>query len=153
MDLCIKRGDLDDPAVIDLIRFHMETNVAVTPVGSVHALDLSALRHPTIRFFAGYEHNRLLVIGAWKRHDDILGEVKSMRVVESERGRGLGKAILSHIEADAKVAGVKQLSIETGSFDYFEPARKLYRQAGYVECLPFADYELDPNSVFMTKLL
>jgi putative acetyltransferase len=33
----------------------------------------------------------------------------------------------------------------------FAPARGLYLKAGFVECAPFADYSLDPNSVFMTR--
>jgi putative acetyltransferase len=32
----------------------------------------------------------------------------------------------------------------------FEPARRLYALHGFTECGPFADYILDPNSVFMT---
>ena len=35
----------------------------------------------------------------------------------------------------------------------FAPARRLYAAAGFRECAPFADYILDPNSVFMTKEL
>ena len=43
-----------------------------------------------------------------------------------------------------------RLSLETGSWDYFRPARALYARHGFVECLPFADYAPDPNSVFMS---
>jgi putative acetyltransferase len=32
----------------------------------------------------------------------------------------------------------------------FAPARALYARFGFVECAPFGDYRLDPNSVFMT---
>jgi len=35
----------------------------------------------------------------------------------------------------------------------FLPARKLYERAGFQECPPFEGYALDPNSVFMTKVL
>ena len=43
-----------------------------------------------------------------------------------------------------------RLSLETGSWAYFDPARRLYSKHGFVECPPFADYVLDPNSVFMS---
>jgi putative acetyltransferase len=159
-------GDLDHPAIIALLEFHMETNVAVTPVGSVHALDLSALKASDIAFFAGWAmdgsktHNSddLMVIGAVKeigpdadgrRH----GEIKSMRTVEAHRGKGLGAVMLDHLITHAQTIGLQRLSLETGSFDYFEPARKLYAKRGFSECPPFGDYTLDPNSVFMTKLL
>jgi putative acetyltransferase len=45
---------------------------------------------------------------------------------------------------------MSRLSLETGSWDYFRPAQAFYRSHGFVECPPFADYVLDPNSVFMT---
>ena len=43
-----------------------------------------------------------------------------------------------------------RLSLETGSWPYFEAARAFYRRHGFVECPPFGDYNPDPNSVFMT---
>ncbi len=146
-------GDLDHPAIIELLKFHLKTNIAVTPPGSVHALDLDALKVPSIRFFAGWDESNLLTIGAWKRHNEALGEIKSMRTVEAHRAKGFGAMMLDHILADAKAEGVKRLSLETGSFDYFAPARRLYEKRGFTECPPFADYTLDPNSLFMTKLL
>ncbi len=151
-------GDLDHPAIIDLLKFHLDTNIAVTPPGSVHALDLDGLKVPEIAFFAGWEKNDLLVIGAVKeiaseadgrRH----GEIKSMRTVEARRGNGIGAQMLDHLIAHASDKGMERLSLETGSFDYFEPARKLYEKRGFTECEPFGDYTLDPNSVFMTKVL
>jgi putative acetyltransferase len=155
-------GDLDHPAIIDLLKFHLESNIAVTPPGSVHALDLDGLRVPEVAFFAGWNKNDpdddLLVIGAVKeiapdadgrRH----GEIKSMRTVEARRGNGIGAQMLDHLIDYARDQGIERLSLETGSFDYFQPARKLYAKRGFVECPPFGDYTLDPNSVFMTKIL
>ena len=150
-------GDLDHPAIIALLKFHMETNVAVTPPGSVHALDLDRLKVPSIRFFAGWREDgskeELLAIGAWKRHDAALGEIKSMRTVEARRGAGLGAQMLAHIMADAKAHGVERLSLETGACEDIQPDRRLYEKAGLTYCEPFADYKPDPNSAFMTKVL
>lgn len=154
-------GDLDHPAIIDLLTFHMETNVAVTPVGSVHALDLDALKAPEISFFAGWQKgeqkddtdDELLIIGALKRLCAEHGELKSMRTVEAHRAKGLGAQMLDFLIDQARANGIKRLSLETGSFDYFEPARKLYAKRGFVECPPFEGYDIDPNSTYMTKLL
>jgi putative acetyltransferase len=52
--------------------------------------------------------------------------------------------------AEAQRSGMTRLSLETESWDYFEPARTLYRRHGFRECPPFAEYEPDPNSTFMT---
>jgi len=43
-----------------------------------------------------------------------------------------------------------RVSLETGSQDFFAPARRLYARHGFVECGPFGSYALDPNSVFMS---
>lgn len=146
-------GDLDHPAIIDLLKFHMETNVAETPVGSVHALDLDALKTPEIDFFAGWDSDSLMVIGALKDLGNSHGELKSMRTVERHRAKGLGAQMLDFLIDHARAKGINKLSLETGSFEYFKPARKLYAKRGFVECPPFADYEIDPNSTYMTKLL
>ena len=54
---------------------------------------------------------------------------------------------------EAKKKGIERISLETGSLSYFAPARKLYEQLGFQICGPFGNYILDPNSVYMTKLL
>jgi putative acetyltransferase len=49
--------------------------------------------------------------------------------------------------------GFTRLSLETGSAEFFLPARKLYEKFGFIRCEPFADYRADPNSTFMTRKL
>jgi len=61
--------------------------------------------------------------------------------------------ILRHIIDEARSRGYKRLSLETGSMAAFEPARRLYESHGFTYSGPFADYILDPNSVFMVKYL
>jgi putative acetyltransferase len=58
--------------------------------------------------------------------------------------------MLRHIIASAQARGMVRLSLETGSWEYFRPARALYSSHGFVECPPFAGYVADPNSVFMS---
>jgi putative acetyltransferase len=73
-----------------------------------------------------------------------------MHTAEAARGRGVGSALVRHIVAEARTQGMRRLSLETGSWPYFLPARALYARHGFVECGPFGDYREDPNSVFMT---
>jgi len=61
--------------------------------------------------------------------------------------------MLRHIIAEAERRSYRRLSLETGAMDYFEPARKLYSNFGFVRSAPFDQYIEDPNSVFMTKEL
>lgn len=73
-----------------------------------------------------------------------------MHVAERMRGRGYGAAIVRHVIATARARGMSRLSLETGSWPFFAPARALYARHGFVECEPFEGYKPDPNSVFMT---
>ena len=45
------------------------------------------------------------------------------------------------------------LSLETGTAAAFKPAQRLYQDFGFKECAPFSDYEEDPFSMFMTKMM
>jgi putative acetyltransferase len=146
----VTQGDLDDPHVIDLLRTHLTLARAETAPGSAHALDLSGLRSPDIRFWAIWENGALLAIGALRRLSADHGEVKSMHTAQSARRKGAGSAMLRHIIACARKDGMSRLSLETGSWDYFRPARALYLRHGFVECPPFGDYVPDRNSIFMT---
>lgn len=76
-----------------------------------------------------------------------------MHTLEPARRKGIGSAMLRHIIAAADARGMSRLSLETGSWEYFGPARALYRRHGFVECAPFGDYVADPNSVFMSLAL
>lgn len=147
----IRSGGLDDPQVVALLRYHFDKCHEVTPPGSVHVFDVSKLKSPDVDFFAVWEGETLLGVGAVKYLDPTHGEVKSMHTSEAARRKGVGGAILRHIIEQARARGIRRLSLETGSFGYFEAARKLYLQRGFAECEPFGDYKLDPNSVFMTR--
>jgi putative acetyltransferase len=149
----IVEGGLDDPRVVDLLRTHRIRARAETAPGSAHALDSSGLRAPGLTFWSAWEGDAVVAVGALKRLSADHGELKSMYTAESARGRGVGSALLRHIMAAARASGMARLSLETGSWPYFAPARALYARHGFVECPPFGDYQPDPNSVFMTLAL
>ncbi len=146
----ITRGDLGDPRVIELLRAHLASARAQTAPGSAHALNLAGLRSPDIGFWTMWDDGALVAVGALKRLSPDHGEVKSMHTAERVRRRGAGGAMLRHIVETARASGFSRLSLETGSWEYFRPARALYRNHGFVDCPPFADYRPDPNSVFMS---
>jgi putative acetyltransferase len=149
----IVEGGLDDPRVVDLLHTHMTRARAETAPGSAHALDLSGLRAPEVTFWSAWEGDAVVGVGALKRLSPDHGEVKSMYTAEAARGRGVGSAMLRQIMASARARGMSRLSLETGSWPYFAPARTLYARHGFVECGPFGEYQEDPNSVFMTLAL
>jgi putative acetyltransferase len=145
----IELDDLSRPAVHELLKEHLTNMYELSPPESVHALDLSKLKHPSITFWTVWDDAVLLGCGALKELDPLHGEVKSMRTPMALRRRGAGRAILTHIIDVAKSRAYKRLSLETGSMAAFIPAQKLYESFGFNYCGPFGDYIDDPNSVFM----
>ncbi|HUI94659.1 MAG TPA: GNAT family N-acetyltransferase [Xanthobacteraceae bacterium] len=143
-------GDLADPRVINLLRIHLAIARTHTAPGSVHALDLAGLQAPDIAFWTIWADETLAGCGALKRLAADHGEVKAMHTAEAMRRKGAGSAMLRHIIATARARGVLRLSLETGSWDFFRPAHAFYARHGFIACPPFADYVLDPNSIFMT---
>ena len=153
MAVRIVEGGLEDPRVQDLLDVHVRRARAETGRGSAHALDVEGLKAPDVRFFSAWDDQTVLGIGALKILSPDHGEIKSMHTDQAHRGRGVGTAILLRIIEVAHRLGMTRLSLETGSWPYFEPARALYRRHGFVECPPFGTYLPDPNSTFMTLKL
>lgn len=151
MDL--RLDDLRHPAVIALLQEHLDWMHRISPPESVHALDLDALRRPDISFWTLWDGEALAGCGALRELAQGQGEVKSMRTAQTHLRRGVAARMLEHILAEARRRGYARLSLETGSMDYFAPARALYARAGFSPCGPFGDYVDDPNSVFMTRTL
>ncbi len=151
MSLRITEGGLDDGQVIAMLKFHFETNISVTPKGSAHVFDLSRLKAPDISFWSAWDGDTLMGVGALKRINARDGEIKSMHTLKTARRSGVGAAMLQHIVAEARKMGLTRLLLETGSFDFFAPARALYARYGFTECAPFEGYKPDPNSTFMMR--
>ena len=147
----IRLDDLRGPEIRALLEEHLRNMYELSPPESVHALDLDALRHPSITFWTAWSGTDLLGCGALKEVDPRHGEIKSMRTAMAHRGKGVARAILERIVAEAGSRSYERLSLETGSQAGFVPARRLYESSGFTYCEPFADYVEDPNSVFMTR--
>ncbi|MCM3473497.1 GNAT family N-acetyltransferase [Brevibacillus borstelensis] len=149
----IRQDDLSGPRIRELIREHLNNMAELSPPESTHALDVDGLKQPDVTFWSAWADDELLGCGALKELDDSHGEIKSMRTVEKHRGKGVAGRLLTHILEEAGRRGYRRVSLETGSMEAFEPARKLYESFGFQSCRPFANYREDPNSVFMTKEL
>jgi putative acetyltransferase len=152
-DMHIEIDDLSRPQVHALLREHLDDMHAVSPPESVHALDLDALKRPEVTFWSVWDGDALMGCGALKELDPHHGEIKSMRTATAHRRKGVARAVLECIVAEARRRRYRRLSLETGSMAAFRPAQRLYESFGFTCCAPFGDYRDDPNSVFMTKRL
>lgn len=150
MIMVIQRADFDDPGLAAFLQAHLDDLEPASPPESRHALDLTALQAPGVRLWVAIEGGTIVgTCGlAWLEPDH--EELKSMRTDPARRGRGIGRRLLDVIISDARNRGVRRISLETGSADFFVAARALYAKAGFVGCAPFGRYADDPNSAFMT---
>lgn len=153
----IRRASPDDPAVARLVRDHLADIAPTAPPSSQHALDTDALASAAdagARVWTAHLDDQLAGMIALVALDAGHEELKSMRTAPHLRGRGVGTALLRHALADAAQRSVTRISLETGSMEFFAPARALYLREGFVECPAFGAYPADdPNSVFMTRVL
>lgn len=120
------------------------------PPEDIYALDVDALDAAEIRLFAARDGDAVLGIGALAVRDGY-GEIKSMFVDPSARGRGVAAGILERLEAEARSLGMDMLKLETG--EALEAAVRLYERSGYVRCGAFGDYLPNTTSVYMEKRL
>jgi len=149
----IREDDVQGEAILSLLQEHLDSMAEYSPPESIHALDSDRLRAPNITFWTGWEEDELLGCGALKELDAGHGEIKSMRTAKGHRRQGVASQLLEHIFREAERRSYRRLSLETGSMEAFQPARALYSSYGFEYCGPFADYVLDPYSVFMTRRL
>ena len=142
-------ANFDNSEVNVLLLNHFKELRSVSPEGSTHVLDIPGLKDPSIKFWSIWEDSKLVGCGAIKLFDQKHGEFKSIRVTNEFRKKGYGEKILKHLLIKAKNLNLRKLSIETGSGEFFKPARELFQKIGFKKCPPFAHYKEDPNSCYM----
>ena len=168
--------------VRQLLARHLNEANAESPAESVHALPLSELqrsditlwcawhsvktpdRHPldnTNGLYALDDNNDnpndinqgLMGFAALKKLSASHAELKSMRTHSDFLRQGVASALLQKVLDEARQRGFMQVSLETGSMASYQPAVALYKRSGFEVCGPFADYQPDPNSLFLTLQL
>jgi GNAT superfamily N-acetyltransferase len=77
--------------------------------------------------------------------DPATAEVKRMYVEPDRRGTGVGRAVLSSLEAAATQLGARRLVLETGIHQ--EAAIALYLGAGFTQTDCWGEYTTSPTSV------
>ena len=146
----IRIDDLRGPEIAALLEGHLAHMRTLSPPDTVHALDLGALRVPSVTFWTVWDKGELLGCGALKELAPDFAEIKSMRTAPEHRNKGVGEFVLRHILAIARERGYDRVSLETGTHADFQSAHRLYKRFGFTYCDAFADYEITPHNVCMT---
>lgn len=148
----IAPAQASDRDVVALLCSHFKLMRSQSPAESCHVLPPEEFDGDDVHLFALREQNKVLAIGAIRLFGD-WGELKSMHTIAEARGRGVGRAMLNALIAQAHRFGVRRLNLETGSGPEHLAARCLYESFGFEVCDPFGSYMKDPLSVFMTRSL
>lgn len=102
-------------------------------------------------FLIARRGGRAVACGAIRLLDETTAEVKRMYSEPAVRGMGVGRAVLTGLEATARDLGVRRLVLETGVHQH--AAIALYQRAGFrrVDC--WGEYAAAQTSVCYEKTL
>jgi len=145
--------DLSGTEIAAFLAEHVRQMRELTPLENAYALDLDALRRPDITFWTAVDGTTLVGCAALKRLDPTHAELKSMRTATARKRSGVASRILELVLTEARERGYRRISLETGTAEFFLPARKLYEKYGFAYCDPFGDYQPSPHNTFMTRAL
>ncbi|GIC86033.1 GNAT family N-acetyltransferase [Aspergillus udagawae] len=118
--ILIRSDAFDRPEVQHLLHHHFTELRSQGRPETSFALDLTAFQNPSIALYTAWEGDSLLGCGALKELSPTHGEIKSMRTVQGHLRKGVAKAILKHIIAEAREREYHSLSLETGTDGRFE---------------------------------
>jgi putative acetyltransferase len=150
----IARDDPTRPDVAALIALHTGESRASTPQENAHAMDADALADPHVTFFTARDADGTLAgMAALKAVAPGHLEVKSMRTAPTHLRRGVARALLAQLIAEAHACGSTRVSLETGTAPMFDAANRLYDAAGFADGPAFGSYPESPHNRFMTIAL
>jgi putative acetyltransferase len=153
-EVTIARDDPTRADVAALIALHTREAQASTPRENAHALDAAALAGARVSFFTARDADGALAgMAALAEVAPRHVEVKSMRTAPDQLRRGVARALLAHLLAEARVRGATRVSLETGTAPMFDAANRLYEAAGFVDGPAFGGYPESAHNRFMTMAL
>jgi putative acetyltransferase len=105
----------------------------------------NAANGPRDVYVVAYLDHDPVACGALRDLDGRCAEVRRVYVVRQHRRHNIGRAMLSHLAAEARRLGYERLRLETGLRQ--APALALYERFGFYRIAPFGKYIDDPSSV------
>jgi len=147
----IQRADiLSAPARALIAALNAELSARYPEEGATHfRLDPGEVADGRGAFLIASSSGRPVGCGAVRRLEAETGEIKRMYVSPDARGRGVGRAVLTALEAEARALGITRLVLETGRRQI--EAVALYERAGFSQIPAFGEYVNSPLSLCMAK--
>ncbi|MFN8097194.1 MAG: GNAT family N-acetyltransferase [Dermatophilaceae bacterium] len=146
----VEQDDLSRPQVRRLLAEHHEEVHGMPMLDDEVGPSMDGLADPDQTVWSVWRDGHLMGLGTLKELPDGNGEIESMRTPLEHRGQGVATFVLKKLLDEARDRGYHRVSVQTSTRPAFETARRLYARHGFVPCGPFADWEDDPQSVFLT---
>lgn len=150
-DLELRDEPYDGPSAQQLIDAVQQEYVVRYGSPDTTPVDPAEFAPPDGRFVVGYLDTDAVAMGGVRRIDQGTVEIKRMYVVPEQRGRGLSRVVLAHLESLARELGATRILLETGQKQ--PEAMRLYETAGYERVEGFGHYKCEPDSVSYGKTL
>jgi GNAT superfamily N-acetyltransferase len=110
---------------------------------------------PSGRLILAEHDGEVAGMGGVIQYKDDIGEITRTYVRSAYRRKGIGKALLEHVLAEAGELGYSRVFL--GSWGFMKAAHALYRSCGFQEVQPYPGIsppeELQPGWKFMEKKL
>jgi putative acetyltransferase len=150
----IRPEPLDSPVALKLIaELNAELSRDYPPAQRFHSLAAEEVSEGAGAFLVAWLDGAPAGCGAVRMlpGPGAAAELKRMYVVPELRGRGLSRAVLGELEAQASRLGATRVVLETG--DKAFAALGLYRSAGFRRIPCFGAYAASPTSICFEKRL
>ena len=141
-----KRHDIDaslleGPSVQEYVETHLDDFTSIEPPqGIIYMVEIEG---------------NVIGMGALRKLEERVGEIKRMYIRPEYRGRGLGKQLLRKLLEKAREFGYSILRLDTA--DFMTVAQNIYRSEGFTERDEYPGCEIPgwyrPYSKFMEKHL
>jgi ribosomal protein S18 acetylase RimI-like enzyme len=144
----------DTPALVALAQgtgvFKPEEIVALREVFEEYYAQYQALGHRSVAFEA---NGRLLGFAyyAVTSMTDRTWYLWWIAVDKHTQAKGVGSALLRHVEEEIRRERGRLLLIETSSLPHYEPTRRFYLKHGYEQAAVIADYYADRDDLVVFR--
>ena len=147
----VRRVELDSLLAQGLIReLNAELKQRYPEPGATHfRLEADEVAEGRGAFLVAFKGDEPAGCGAVRRIGEDTAEIKRMYVRSAARGRGVGRAILEALVAEARRIGMQRLLLETGERQ--PEALGLYHSAGFVPAPRYGEYVGSPVSICLGK--
>lgn len=149
MEIVITGVDIDEVVASGLVAALDADLMHRYPGEPTNGVDAREFREAAGYFLLARRGSEAVGCGAFRPIDARTVEIKRMFVDPRWRGRGIARAVLDGLEAEARRRGYVRSILETGVGQ--PEAIALYRWVGYVPIEPFGPYVHSPLSVCFGK--